>query len=82
MLGALVTLEELQKNILGFQKSKNLGLDGWLLEPFIDFFKLMGEDLPKVVEQAHITRRIISDLNATFIALILKSLDPRYFNEF
>lgn len=84
MLGAPVTLEELEKTLGGFKKSRSLGPDGWSIEIFIEFCKLiMGEDLLKVVEeQAHTTGRITSALNATFIALIPKRSDPKAFNDF
>lgn len=38
-------LEEILQVIRPFRKDINLGLDGWIVELFIYFFDVLGEDL-------------------------------------
>ena len=67
-----VSMEELKEVIHSFQHDKSPGPDGWTIEFYSGFFKLIGEDLLEVVEESRRTGVIHAPINATFIALIPK----------
>jgi hypothetical protein len=67
-----VTKEELLYVLSTFKKDRSLGLDGWTVEFFLDFFDLLGEDLLQVVEEVRRSRKVPVNINTTFIALILQ----------
>lgn len=77
-----VSKEELGATIKWFKKDKSPGLDGWLIEFYIAFFEILGDDLLKVVEDCRRKGRISSAIKSTFIALIVKSDHPTSFNDF
>jgi len=53
-------------------KDKNLRPDGWTMKLFLGFFDLLGDDLPRVVEEVKLTEKVLGEINTTFIALIPK----------
>ena len=72
-----VTLEEIEVALKGFKKDKISGLDGCPIEFFLWYFKLVGGDLLKVVEQSKIDVKVPSSLNSTFLTLIPKCEKPQ-----
>ena len=40
-----ITLQEVEAVLNGFKKDKSPGPDGWLIEFFLAFFDLIGEEL-------------------------------------
>ena len=65
-----------------FKKSKSLGPNGWLIEFFVEFFELLGDDILKVILEIQTEGKMAGSMNATIIALIPKSSDPSSFNDF
>ena len=45
---------EVEAVLRGFKKDKSPGPDGWLVEFFLAFFDLVGEDLVLAVDQARL----------------------------
>ena len=52
------------------------------MELFQHLFEFLGEDLLRVVEESTITDNIHQPFNFTFLALIPKKEDPKYFEDF
>jgi len=77
-----ITKEELLYVMSSFKKDRSLGLDGWTIELFLDFFDLLGEDLLQVVEEFRSSRNVHVNINTTFIALIFKVDFPKTFERF
>jgi hypothetical protein len=75
-------LVELEAILKLFKKEKSLGPDGWTVELYIHFFEIMGEDLLALVEETHISGRISSIINSTFIKLIPKTNKPQHFRDY
>ena len=73
---------ESKHTLASFQKSKGLGPDGWPIEFYEDFFDLVGSNMLATIEEFKLNGRVLGGINATFISLIPKSLDPSSFNEF
>lgn len=67
-----ISMNEILNVLNGFSKYKSLGLDGWTVEFFLEFFDLVGPKLVVVVEESQIKGKVMGALNATFIALIPK----------
>jgi hypothetical protein len=77
-----VTKEEI-KGVLGnFKKAKTLGPDGWIVEFFLGLYDFLEDEFLRVIEGSRISGKMLSDLNATFIALIPKKNDPSTFDDF
>jgi hypothetical protein len=55
-----------------FQKDKILGLNGWLVEFYMDFFDLIEEDLLRDVEEVIWEGKVLMNFNSTLIASIPK----------
>jgi len=77
-----VTLAEILTTLKGFKASKIPSPDGWTMGFFLSFFDLLGEDILALVEESRRKGRVSGALNATFVALILKSDKPIYFGGF
>ena len=69
---SVVALVEVESTLKGFKKDKIPGPDGWPIEFFLSFFKLVGDELLKAVEQSKIEGRFLPSLNSTFLMLIPK----------
>jgi len=81
-LNSLVTPGELEGTLKWFKKDKSLGPDGWSIKLYITFFKILGDDLLKVVEECRTSGSLYNANNSTFIALVPKFDSPSSFNEF
>lgn len=46
----LVSMGVLENALKWFKKDKSLGPDGWLVEFYLAFFELLGEDLLHIIE--------------------------------
>ena len=77
-----VTLHEVERALKSFKKDKSLGPDGFLVEFFLAFFDLLGEELVNLVEDSRLAGRVLHSLNSTFIDLIPKSDKPTTFADF
>ena len=53
-----VMLSEIEGALKAFKKDRSLGPDGWPVEFFLHFFKLLGKDLLAVVDFAKISGHI------------------------
>jgi hypothetical protein len=74
--------EEILEVLKGFTKDKSLGPDGWIVEFFLHFFELVGQDFLDVVEETRLKGEVIKQINSTFLALIPKVNSPNTFNDF
>jgi hypothetical protein len=52
--------DEINEVLKGFATDKSPGPDGWTVEFFVQFFKLVGEDLLEVVEDSRIKGKVIN----------------------
>jgi len=77
-----VTPAELEGTLKWFKKDKSLGLDGWSIEFYLEFYNLLGQDLLNVVEESNTIGKLYDAINSTFVALIPKTDSPSYFNDF
>ena len=62
-------LEEAMKNIF---HDKNLRLDDWLIEFYIQMYERIGNDLLAMVEESKIKGNILVSFNSTFLTLTPK----------
>ena len=53
-LGETISLKEIEEIFKGFAKSMCLGSNGWIVEFFLEFFDILGNELWKVVEELRI----------------------------
>lgn len=81
-VAGLFTLNELMVVLVGFSKSRRPGPDGWIMEFFLAFFDLVGQDLLVMLEESRIKGHVSRDLNATFLAVISKCDNPASFINF
>lgn len=65
-----ITKEELNNVLYSFKKERSMSPNDWSVKFFIDFFKLLGTDLLRVVEEIRTTSQFLGHLNAPFLALI------------
>jgi hypothetical protein len=65
-----VLKDELETVLHYFQNDEILGFDGWSVELFLGFQKVIEAYLLRVVEESRISGKVLSNFNATFIALI------------
>jgi len=70
---------ELWEALNSFARDKSPGPDGWIVEFFLHFFELMGDDLLDLVEYSRLQGSVNKSLNATFLTLISKVNNPRIF---
>jgi hypothetical protein len=77
-----VTSTEVLSILKGFKASKSHGPDGWTVEFFLAFFDILGDELVEMVEESRKKGRVSGALNATFLALIPKSENPRNFGDY
>jgi hypothetical protein len=77
-----VTKEELKVVLGNFKKAKSPGPDGWIVEFFLGFYDFLEDEFLRVIEESRRSGKMLGDLNATFIALILKKNDPSTFDDF
>jgi hypothetical protein len=71
-----VSKAELKDVLHRFQKDKSPSPDGWLVEFFLGFYEIIGDDLLRVIEESRTSGRVLATFNSTFIALIPKSNNP------
>ena len=76
------TLKEVEDVLKGFKKDKIPEPDGWLVELYLHFFHLLGQDILKVIKLSRLEGRVIGALNATFITLIPKCDNPSSLADF
>jgi len=77
-----VTMAELEATLKWFKKDKSPGPDGWTIEFYLAFFKVLGNDLLRIVEESRRRGRISSAIKSTFISLIPKTNAPGTFDDF
>jgi hypothetical protein len=77
-----VSKEELQVVLHSFQKDKSHSPKGWPMEFFLGFYEILEEDLSRVMEESHTSKKVPTTFNTTFIALIPKNDNPVSFEEF
>ena len=75
-------MKEIEDNLKHFSKLKSLVPDDWSVEFFSLVFDILGDELLKVVEESRTKGKESRALNATFIALIMKSNTLSSFNDF
>jgi len=73
---------ELERTLNWFKKDKSPGPDGWIIEFYLAFYDIIGQDLLKVVDDYRISGRMYEAINSTFIALIPKTDSLISFNHF
>ena len=78
----VVIEEELLAIVHTFHKDKSPGTDGWPIKFYLGLFEIIGDDLPKVVQESWREGFIHAPLNSSFIALIPKSNHPGRFEDF
>ena len=71
-----VALDEVRKVFEGFEKPKSPCPYGWIVEFFLEFFYVMGEDLLVVVEESRTKGVDYGALNVNFIIVIPKKDKP------
>jgi hypothetical protein len=74
--------EEVLEVLKGFFKDKSQGPNEWTLEFFINFYKLVGNDLFDAVKETSLRDAVIRLINLTFISLIPKVNCPNSFGDF
>jgi hypothetical protein len=74
-----VTLAEILSTLKGFSALKSPRPNGWIVEFFLAFFDLVGNETLEMVEETRRKGRVNGALNATFLALIPKSNKPESF---
>jgi hypothetical protein len=79
---AQVTREKLKEVVFSFQKDKSPGPDRWLVDFFRAFYEWSEDDILSVIEESRSFGKVLSALNATFIALIPKKDNPNSFKDF
>lgn len=77
-----IDVKEVLETLKCFSKNKIPGPNGWLVNFFLSFFDLIGNDLVDVVNETSLKGKVSEDLNATFVALIPKVDKPISFSYF
>ena len=67
-----VTREELKLALHSFKKEKSPRLDGWKTKFYLGFYDFPEYLLFRLIEESNTSWRVLGDLNATFITLIIK----------
>jgi hypothetical protein len=67
LLDSPCTKVEIWEVLKSFAKDKSLGPDEWIVEFFIHFFDLVGDDLLEMVEDSRTCGSVNKSLNATFL---------------
>ena len=78
-VGEIVSLEDIERILKKFSKSKSLGLDGWTIEFFLYFFDVVGKELFDDIDESRLKGhvygsmdyRVITKMIANRIKLIL-----------
>jgi hypothetical protein len=76
------TKAKLWKVLKAFAKDKSRGPDGWIVDFFLHYFNMVGEELLVVVEELSRRGEVIKALNLTFLVLIPKVNKPLIFGDF
>jgi hypothetical protein len=71
-LGSEITKKELEAVLTSFKREKSHKSDGWIVELFIGFYKMLEYEILRVVEETRSFGKIPRALNYIFIALIKK----------
>lgn len=77
-----VTLGELETTLKWFKSDKSPRPDRLLVEFYIAFFEIHGDDLLKVIEECRTIGCMHGAINSTFITLIPKTGNPTSFDDF
>ena len=77
-----ISLAEVEVVLKGFKIDKILELDGWLVEFFLAFFDLVGEELRCAAEQARLDGKVTRAINSTFLTLNPNCDKPNSFSDF
>ena len=77
-----ITLQEVESILRGFKKDKSPGPDGWLVEFFLAFFVLFGEELVLAAEHVRTEGCFLGSINSTFLTLIPKCENTSTFADF
>ena len=79
VIGAPISLNEVEDVLKNFVKEKSVGLDGWIIELFqsfydvrCDFCDVMCKDILAIIEFSRLEGYAARALNSTFITLIYK----------
>eukprot|EP01018_Ginkgo_biloba_P004985 Gb_28741 [translate_table: standard] len=77
-----ITVDELKEVMLSLQKDKSLGPDGWTIEFFLGYFDFIETNLLRVIEELRSSAKMLAAVNSTFKALIPKTDNPVFFEDF
>lgn len=77
-----VTLGQLEATLKWFKQDKSPRPDGWSMEFYMAFSKILGDDPLKVIEECRSSGRIHGAFNSTFTTLIPKLDKPNSFDDF
>ena len=67
----------------GFSKDKSPETDGWMVEFFLSFFDLVGDDLLEAVEESRRSGTVNRSLNSTFMHVFIPKVNkPTTFGDF
>eukprot|EP00253_Pinus_taeda_P009121 PITA_09121 len=78
----LVTMGEFEDTLKWFKNDKSHRPDGWLIEFYLSFFDILGNELLQIIEYCQTRGWLYDAFNLTFISLIPKTDDPQSFNDF
>jgi hypothetical protein len=76
------TVEEIKLVLNILPKDKIPEMDIWMVDFFLKYFDLIGEDIHEVVEESRSMGMMVSALNSTFLVTIQKVDKPTRFGEF
>jgi hypothetical protein len=68
--------------LTSFKKDKIPGPNGWIVELFLGFFGMLGDDLLRVVEEMSLKGIFLGSIDPTSTSLIPKVDKPVAFDEF
>nr|GEW30760.1 RNA-directed DNA polymerase, eukaryota [Tanacetum cinerariifolium] len=77
-----VTKEEIKKAVWGCGENKSSGPDGYTFEFFCKFWDTIGSDLCVAVEWFFEHNLFTKGCNSSFVALIPKTHDPKFVNDY
>lgn len=76
ILFAIPSVDEIKKVVFSFQGDKALSPDGFPIFFFQEYWHIVGADTTNIVKELFGSRRILKEINSTFIALIPKVVGP------
>ena len=81
-LGRPIGLSEVEHTLKAFAKDKIPGPNGWALEFYLHFFKMLGSELVEAIGENKVTGLIPESLNTTYLTLIPKVDRPTNFVDY